>query len=120
MEENREVMDELEKRHEESMESDICVVEDPVDELMDMAEKECDEPERSSGALWMAAGAAIVVGSYVGGKWLWKKAKKGIEKIKEKSKERSQEAVRDEDLNEDDIVDADCEDEESTSDDKEK
>lgn len=118
--ERREVMEELETRQEESMESDICVVEDPEEELMDMAEKEYDELERSSGALWMAAGAAIVVGGYVGGKWLWKKAKKGIMKIKEKSKEKSQETVRDEDLNEDDIVDVDCEDKESTSDDEGK
>lgn len=57
-----------------------------------------DESNGSSGLLWMAAGAAAVVGVYAGGKWLWKKGKATAKNLWEKHKAKKEEYEEDGDV----------------------
>ena len=109
MEENKN-LEEMAMEQEAITEEETSVM-NPQQDLEEMAEnEEIMEPEKSSGALWMVAGAAVTAGGYVAVKWLWKKGKEGAKKLKaklQKSKEKENPDVVD--LTEEDVEIVDAE-----------
>lgn len=98
-------MNEMEQEVEER--NDDYTVEDPCTDLEELADREeIVESDGSSGAAWMALGAAIVIGGYVGGKWVYKKAKGFVKKKLDERAAKKQEHV--EDYDEETVVDAEC------------
>lgn len=89
----------------EEVKEEIYEYEDPCAELEELAANEVEEPTRSSGAGWMALGAAIVIGGYVGGKWVYNKGKKFIQKKLDERAAKKQEYVDDSEIDESNIVD---------------
>lgn len=112
MEENKTLeMENLDQENiEETAVEENYEVMDPYGELNELAEREDEEPSGSSGALWMAAGAAVTVGAYVGGKWVYKKASNALKSwwSNRKAKKESDHEYVD-DYDENNVVDGECE-----------